>query len=111
MGSLSPSSLYSSPGDQVALVGGDDLSAGGKVDLIAGELAVDRHNVFNGITSLGAGGVDNMDQNPGPFQMGKELMAQSRAVRGTLDQTRNISHNKSLCVLQIHYAEDRPAGL
>ena len=96
--------------DQVALVGGDDLFAGGQVDLIAGQLPVDGHDVLDGIAALGARGIHDVDQDPGALQVGQEFMAQASAVRRALNEAGDVRHDKARRVLQVHDAQDGLQG-
>ena len=96
--------------DQVAFVGGYDLPSGRKVNGIAGKLAVDGHDVLDGVSPLGSGRVHDMDQDPGPLQVGQEFMSESRAVRGSLDESGNVRHDKAGSILQVHDAQNGLQG-
>ena len=89
----------------VHLVGGHDLGAGGKLRAVLPELLVDGVEVRHGVPALAAGDIHQVDQQPAPVDMPQKIVAQSGTLAGPLNDAGNIRHDKADAIVHIHHAQ------
>ena len=81
---------------QVALIACHQHGPLGQLRIEPGQLPVDDLKILLGIPALTAGDVHHMDEQPAALHMAQELMPQTHAFPGSLNQAGNVSHDKGL---------------
>ena len=74
-------------GCEVGLVEDDELRPLAEAGAVGGELAVDHAAALVGIA---LGGVDHVQQEAGPLEVGEELVPEADALARALDQARHV---------------------
>ena len=61
--------------------------------------------VLDRIAPLNARGIDDVQDETRPLHMAQEVMSEPHAIRRTLDEPRNVSHDEALLIVRLHDAE------
>ena len=91
--------------DEIRLIARDDHRLLKNPRIILRDLIIDRLDILDRISALRAGGIDHVDQHLTTLDMTQELVTETDALRGTLDETRNIRHNEAAVTLQADHTE------
>ena len=91
-------------GCEVGLVEDDELRALAEAGTVGGELAVDHAVALVGIS---LGGVDHVQQQPGPLEMGEKLVPEADPLARALDQARHVRNRQLPAVGAVDRAEHR----
>ena len=83
-------------GGNVALVAQHNLRAVGQLGAEACQLMVDLLKISLGVTALAAGDIHHVQQQTAALDMAQEVMAQTHALGGTLNQAGNVGADKAL---------------
>ena len=89
---------------EIGLVEDDELRALAEAGAVGGELAVDHAVALVGVA---LGGVDHVQQEPGPLEVGQELVAEPDALARALDQARHVGDRQLATVGAVDRAEHR----
>ena len=93
-------------GGQIALVANDDLRALSQHRAELCQLLVDLFKILNGFTALAARNIHHMQQQAAALHMAQEVMSQTDALAGTLDQAGDVGADKA-CALRHGYNAQR----
>ena len=93
-------------GGQIALVANDDLRTLSQHRAELCQFLVDLLKILDGLTALAAGDVHHMQQQAAALHMAQEVVAQTDALAGTLDQAGDIGADKA-CALCHGYDTQR----
>ena len=80
--------------EDVGLVGGHDHLAAGQLRGVFLQLCVDGVKVLDRVPALAAGHVHQMDQQPAPVDVPQEVVAQTGALGGPLDDAGDVGHDE-----------------
>ena len=89
---------------KVGLVEDDELRPLAEAGAVGGELAVDHAVALVGVT---LGCVDHVEQEPGPLEMGEELVPEPDALARPLDQARHVGDRELAAVGAVDRSEHR----
>ena len=92
-------------GGQIALVAHHDLRALGQHGAELCQLFVDLFKVLDGVAALAAGNVHHMQQQAAALHMAQEVVAQTDALAGTLDQAGDVGADKAGTLCHRHNAQ------
>ena len=92
-------------GGKVALVAHHDLRALGQHGAELCQLLVDLFKVLDGVAALAAGNVNDVQQQAAALHMAQEIVAQTNAFTGTLDQAGNVGADKACALAHRHNAQ------
>ncbi len=92
-------------GGQVALVAHHDLGALGQRGAELCQLLVDLLKVLDGLTALAAGDIHDVQQQAAALHMAEEVVAQTDALAGTLDEAGDIGADKACALTHRHDAQ------
>jgi hypothetical protein len=95
---------------EIALVARDDLRTLRERRVERRELAVDAREVLQGIASVQSRKVNEMDEDPRPFDVTKESVAESPARVRTVNQPRHVDSDKLVTSVDVDDAEIRHEG-
>ena len=89
-------------GGQVALVAHHDLGALCQLGAELCQLLVDLFKVLHRLTALAAGDIHHMQQQAAALHMAQEVMSQTDALAGTLDQAGDVGADKACALTHRH---------
>ena len=90
--------------EDVALVEGHDLRAGGQHFAVGGKLCVDLFKIFQRVAPLHAGDIHHMHQHARALDVAQEIVPQPRARRRALDEPGDIRRHEGT-VVKLHHAQ------
>ena len=92
-------------GGQIALVAHDDLRALGQHGAELCQLLVDLFKVLDGVAALAAGNIHHVQQQAAALHMAQEVVSQTDALAGTLDQAGDVGADKACALAHRHNAQ------
>ena len=91
--------------EQVTLIADDDLRALGKLRAVLAQLRVYRVKVLDRVAPLAAGDIDQMREQTAAVDVPQEVMAKPRALGCSLNDARDIRHDKGYALIHVHDPE------
>ena len=92
-------------GGKVTLVAHHDLRALGQHGAELCQFLVDLFKVLDGVAALAAGNIHNVQQQAAALHMAQEIMTQTNAFAGTLDQAGDVGADKACALAHRHNAQ------
>ena len=89
----------------VGLVGHHQHLAAGQVGAVLLELGADGVEVLHGVAALAAGHVHHMDEQTAAVDVTQEVVAQTGALSGTLDDAGDVGHDEGDAVVHEDHAQ------
>ena len=90
---------------KIGLVGHGDLRTGGQLRAVLLQFGVDGVEIRNGVAALTAGNVHQMHQQTAAVDVPQEIVTQTGALTGALDDAGNIGHHEADALVHVHHAQ------
>jgi len=90
---------------KIRLVGHGDLRPCSQLRAVLLQLRVDGVKVRDGVPPLAAGHVHQMHQQTAPVDVPQEIVAQTRALAGALDDAGDVRHDEADALVHIHHPQ------
>ena len=90
---------------KIRLVGHGDLRPCSQLQAVLLQLRVDGVKVRDGVPPLAAGHVHQMHQQAAPVDVPQEIVAQTRALAGALDDAGDVRHDEADALVHVHHTQ------